>query len=106
MQFQILAFATLAAALPWGGDHGSTNGDHPLTPPVAGSVDVCTSGYTAQCCATNVLGVAALECSQVPDTITSRDNFKAQCADQGLSDNCCSIPILGQGLVCQSPQGN
>ncbi|GIZ42485.1 hypothetical protein CKM354_000575500 [Cercospora kikuchii] len=102
MQFQILAFAALAAALP----QGNTDGDQPLTPPVAGSVDVCTGGYTAQCCATNVLGLASLECSQVPDVITSRDNFQAQCADQGLSDNCCLIPILGQGLICQSPQGN
>ncbi|KAF2216079.1 hypothetical protein CERZMDRAFT_82125 [Cercospora zeae-maydis SCOH1-5] len=106
MQFHNLAFVALAAALPQGGEYGSTNGDQPLTPPVAGSVDVCTSGYTPQCCATNVLGVAGLECSQVPHTITSRDNFKGQCAEQGLSDNCCLIPILGQGLVCQSPQGN
>lgn len=57
------------------GDNGSDNNDsgnntgndndngNNLTPPRSGSVRVCTSGWTPQCCATNVLGVAGVDCS-------------------------------------------
>ncbi|KAF7197854.1 Cryparin [Pseudocercospora fuligena] len=85
-----------------GNNTGNDNGNgNSLTPPQSGSVRVCTSGWTPQCCATNVLGVAGVDCSVVPDTITSRANFEEQCSEQGLSSSCCLIPVLGQGLVCQ-----
>ncbi|KXT15205.1 hypothetical protein AC579_3926 [Pseudocercospora musae] len=90
------------------GENGSGNNTgkdndkgNSLTPPQSGSVRVCNGGWTPQCCATNVLGVAGVDCSAVPDTITSRTNFAKQCSDQGLSSSCCLIPVLGQGLVCQ-----
>ncbi|USW53393.1 Putative NAD-dependent epimerase/dehydratase, maoC-like dehydratase domain, Hydrophobin superfamily [Septoria linicola] len=97
MQFQLFAFAfaALAAAAPGAAPgYTSTNGDKPLANAPKGSAAVCTSGWTPSCCATNVLGVAGLECSAVPKTITSKDNFKRQCSKQGLSDNCCLIPII------------
>jgi hypothetical protein len=54
------------------------------------------SGLTsnAQCCATDVLGVADLDCG-VPQTVpTSADNFSAICATIGQRARCCAIPIV------------
>lgn len=66
MQYQViaLAFAALAAAAPGSApSYTSHNGDKPLSGPKSGSASVCTSGWTPQCCATNILGVAGLDCS-------------------------------------------
>ncbi|KAJ2986222.1 hypothetical protein NUW58_g5129 [Xylaria curta] len=62
--------------------------------------------YSApQCCATDVLGVADLNChspSQVPFNV---NNFRDICANGGQRARCCIIPILGQALLCKTPTG-
>ncbi|KAF2216721.1 hypothetical protein CERZMDRAFT_104443 [Cercospora zeae-maydis SCOH1-5] len=106
MQFSIIAFAALAVASPmafgdvsdvgvqartnYGGGNGGGNG----------AAQVCPSGYFPQCCQTNVLGVAGLTCSNVPNMPSSNQDFTQQCAQRGSAANCCLIPLLGQGLVC------
>ncbi|KAI1440445.1 Cerato-ulmin hydrophobin family [Annulohypoxylon stygium] len=66
----------------------------------------CTGLYgTAQCCATDVLGVADLDCANPPSVPTSADNFTTECADIGQRARCCVLPILEQGVLCQTPVG-
>jgi len=84
---------------------------------------VCTGTYSnAQCCATDVLGVADLNCfnreslepspldevltiHSAPSTPTSADDFETICAADGQQAKCCVLPILGQALICQDPLG-
>ncbi|XDG10270.1 hypothetical protein ABKA04_009885 [Annulohypoxylon sp. FPYF3050] len=66
----------------------------------------CTGLYgTAQCCATDVLGVADLDCANPPAVPTSADNFTTECAGIGQRARCCVLPILGQDVLCQTPAG-
>ncbi|KAI1325009.1 Cerato-ulmin hydrophobin family [Xylariaceae sp. FL0255] len=66
----------------------------------------CTGLYgTAQCCATDVLGVADLDCADPPSVPTSAANFQSVCAAEGLTAECCVLPILEQGVLCQTPVG-
>ncbi|ORY16008.1 fungal hydrophobin-domain-containing protein [Clohesyomyces aquaticus] len=64
-------------------------------------VILCTSGQ-AQCCATDVLGLADLNCASPPTTPTSTNNFIDICSAIGQQAKCCAIPILGQALICSS----
>ncbi|KAE9985221.1 hypothetical protein EG328_007761 [Venturia inaequalis] len=57
----------------------------------------------AVCCATDVLGLADLDCAQPPTTPTSKDDFTAICSELGQRARCCTLPILGQALICASP---
>ncbi|OCK79027.1 cerato-ulmin [Lepidopterella palustris CBS 459.81] len=52
------------------------------------------------CCATDVLGVADLNCATPPSTPTSTADFINICAAEGQQAKCCLLPILGQALVC------
>jgi len=65
---------------------------------------VCTSGLytTPQCCATDVLGIADLDCAAPPVTPTSNVDFINVCATVkgGQQAKCCLLPVLGQALVC------
>ncbi|CCC10469.1 hypothetical protein SMACR_08025 [Sordaria macrospora] len=66
----------------------------------------CTGLYgTAQCCATDILGLADLDCANPPATLTSAVQFQATCSDIGQRARCCLLPILGQALVCETPAG-
>jgi len=66
----------------------------------------CSGLYgTAQCCATDVLGVADLDCGQPPDTPTDATNFSAVCSAIGQRPRCCVLPILDQGILCNTPVG-
>lgn len=66
----------------------------------------CSGLYgTAQCCATDVLGVADLDCADPPTTPTNATNFQSECAAIGLSARCCVLPILEQGVLCDTPTG-
>ncbi|KAH7119073.1 fungal hydrophobin-domain-containing protein [Dendryphion nanum] len=62
-------------------------------------VPLCSSG-TPQCCATDILNLAVLDCSAPPTTPTSVNNFIDTCSEQGQQAKCCLIPILGQALIC------
>ncbi|EME49386.1 hydrophobin 2 like protein, partial [Dothistroma septosporum NZE10] len=58
---------------------------------------------SAQCCATDVLNLASLDCANVPITPTSKEDFTEQCSATGQQALCCLLPILEQGLICQNP---
>ncbi|KAH8916716.1 cerato-ulmin [Atractiella rhizophila] len=62
----------------------------------------CASG-SPQCCATDVLGLADLDCASPPTTPTSQTNFIDICADIGQRARCCILPVLGQALICSNP---
>ncbi|KAK0726709.1 Cerato-ulmin hydrophobin family, partial [Lasiosphaeria miniovina] len=66
----------------------------------------CSGLYgSAQCCATDVLGVADLDCGLPPAVPTSADNFSAVCSAIGQRARCCVLPILDQGILCNTPTG-
>jgi len=55
----------------------------------------CSGLYSnTQCCATDVLGVADLDCGEVPTIPTSGDDFSAICAEMGQRARCCVLPIV------------
>ncbi|PSN61481.1 hypothetical protein BS50DRAFT_578479 [Corynespora cassiicola Philippines] len=60
---------------------------------------LCTSG-TAQCCATDVLNLAILDCAPPPTTPQSTNEFIDTCSAEGQQAKCCLLPILGQALIC------
>ncbi|KAF5867598.1 putative hydrophobin protein [Botrytis fragariae] len=66
---------------------------------------ICSSG-NPQCCDTDVLGVADLDCETPPAAYTDAVSFNKVCADVGKIDMCCDLPILDQGLICSSPSGS
>ncbi|KAI0966877.1 Cerato-ulmin hydrophobin family [Xylaria arbuscula] len=80
----------------------------PATPELEGrqTYTACSGLYgTAQCCATDVLGVADLDCANPPSVPTSADNFSAVCSAIGQRARCCVLPVLGQDVLCQTPVG-
>ncbi|KAK3368498.1 fungal hydrophobin [Podospora didyma] len=98
MQFTITALvalcATFAAALPAQIEDRQV----PYIP--------CSGLYgTSQCCATDVLGVADLDCGNPSAAPTSADNFSATCAAIGQRARCCVLPLLDQGILCNTPSG-
>ena len=98
MQFTTVAaifLAGLAAAVPTA---EMAERQEPYVP--------CSGLYgTAQCCATDVLGVADLDCGNPPETPTSADKFSGVCADIGQRARCCVLPILEQDVLCNTPAG-
>ncbi|KAI0451585.1 Cerato-ulmin hydrophobin family [Xylaria acuta] len=72
-----------------------------------GAAYVACSGLygTTQCCATDVLGVADLDCANPPIVPTSASDFSAVCSAIGQRARCCVLPVLGQDVLCQTPSG-
>ncbi|KAF2435267.1 hypothetical protein EJ08DRAFT_693148 [Tothia fuscella] len=65
---------------------------------------VCLGTYgNAQCCATDVLGLADLNCENPSATPTDKQNFVDLCSAVGQQARCCAIPILDQALLCETP---
>ncbi|KAF2802070.1 hydrophobin, partial [Mytilinidion resinicola] len=66
---------------------------------------VCTEGLytTPLCCATDVLGIADLDCAAPNPTPSDNKDFINICAEVagGQQAQCCLLPILGQALVCE-----
>ncbi|KAI1181127.1 hydrophobin-like protein [Nemania sp. FL0916] len=100
MQYSIIAIigaiATAVSAAP--GDGYPTN----PTP-----YDACPDGLYSvpQCCATDVLGVADLDCASPKSVPTSAANFASICAAGGQRARCCVVPVLGQSVLCETPAG-
>ncbi|KAI1388558.1 cerato-ulmin [Hypoxylon trugodes] len=68
--------------------------------------EACTGLYsTPQCCATDVAGVADLDCQTPSKVPHSAADFKAVCAVGGQRARCCVLPVLGQDVLCQTPIG-
>ncbi|KAK9786364.1 putative Hydrophobin [Seiridium cardinale] len=127
MQLSVLIFllgATAAVAKPFhpqgrgdGGDGGGgSGGDYPSDGGSGGGGDdagstsyvACTPGAlyaNAQCCATDVGGVADLDCENPSGIPASPEDFAAACAAAGKTARCCVIPVLGQDVLCTNPQG-
>jgi len=75
--------------------------DHGTTP-----YDPCSGLYdSAQCCATDVLGVADLDCASPSKVPGSAADFRQICAAIGQRARCCILPVIGQGVLCQTPVG-
>lgn len=55
----------------------------------------CSGLYsTAQCCATDVLGVADLNCADPPAVPTNATDFQSECSAIGQQARCCALPIV------------
>ncbi|KAI0871099.1 hydrophobin-like protein [Hypoxylon argillaceum] len=69
--------------------------------------DACPSGLYSvpQCCATDVLGVADLNCGSPSAVPFSASNFRDICAGGGTRARCCVVPVLGQSVLCETPAG-
>ncbi|KAK1671274.1 hydrophobin [Colletotrichum godetiae] len=100
MQFTtalVSILATAVIAVPT----GNTGGGGGSTP-----YDACSGLYDSlQCCATDVLGVANLNCAPPPAVPTSANDSSKVCSAIGQRARCCILPILGQGILCQAPLG-
>ncbi|KAK1537598.1 fungal hydrophobin [Colletotrichum paranaense] len=102
MQFAttlVSILATAVIAIPTGNTGG---GSAPY--------DACSGLYDSlQCCATDVLGVANLNCAPPLPTAatvpTSASDFKNICHKAGQQARCCVLPVLNQGVLCQTPVG-
>ncbi|KAI1433241.1 Cerato-ulmin hydrophobin family [Xylaria sp. CBS 124048] len=60
---------------------------------------------TAQCCATDILGLADLDCAGPVPQPDGPEDFQDICAGYGKRARCCVLPVLGQALLCQNPLG-
>ncbi|KAK1720378.1 hypothetical protein CaCOL14_004730 [Colletotrichum acutatum] len=98
MQFTtalVSILATAVIAIPTGNTGG---GSAPY--------DACSGLYDSlQCCATDVLGVANLDCASPTTVPTSASDFRSICANRGQRARCCVLPVLGQAVLCQTPVG-
>ncbi|KAI1862741.1 hypothetical protein JX265_007180 [Neoarthrinium moseri] len=99
MQFSTITvalFSTIAIAAPSGLDERQATTYMP-----------CRNGlYTnPQCCATDVSGIADLDCANPPLTPVDPNNFSAICALIGQRARCCALTILDIGVLCETPQG-
>jgi hypothetical protein len=94
MQFTI-AIAALFAGVAFGAPAQIENRQVPYVP--------CSGLYgTSQCCATDVLGVADLDCANPPTVPTDAANYTAICADIGQRARCCVLPIVSSSPVLGS----
>ncbi|KPA37084.1 hydrophobin [Fusarium langsethiae] len=88
-------FASVLATPPgYGGGGGSSS-----------NFDACPGALYSQtqCCSAGVGDIVDVDCSNPTITLTSINNFKANCASIGKRARCCTIPILGLSVLCQSP---
>ncbi|KAI0862814.1 hydrophobin-like protein [Xylaria cubensis] len=72
-----------------------------------GKYNACPNGLYSvpQCCATDVLGVADLNCHSPSAAPFSASNFRDICAKGGQRARCCVVPVLGQAVLCETPAG-
>ncbi|RWA14144.1 hypothetical protein EKO27_g978 [Xylaria grammica] len=92
--FAIIGFiATAVSAVP------TTNTGTPAA--------LCPVGLYSvpQCCATDVLGIADLNCHSPSSSPFDVYNFRDICANGGQRARCCVLPLLGQAVLCETPPG-
>ncbi|PHH66748.1 hypothetical protein CDD81_5880 [Ophiocordyceps australis] len=111
--FAVIAFLAGAFAMPSvqggrgggsGGSGGSGSGGVGGTPyqPCLGSGLLQSS---ANCCATDVLGLVDLNCAPPQELPRNPSHFQEICAEKGQQPRCCVLPVAGQALVCTAPVG-
>lgn len=68
----------------------------------------CSGLYsTPECCATDVLGVADLDCADPPTVPSNATEFQSICSAVGQRARCCVLPIVRlHSLVLPSAVGN
>ncbi|KAI0532322.1 hydrophobin-like protein [Xylaria digitata] len=95
MQFTLITLAGVFAAV-------SANPTYSNSPYTA-----CPNGLYSvpQCCATDVLGVADLNCGSPSAAPSSASDFRDICAEGGQRARCCVVPVLGQSVLCEAPVG-
>lgn len=55
----------------------------------------CSGLYgTAQCCATDALGVADLNCADPPAVPANATDFQSECSAIGQQARCCVLPVV------------
>ncbi|OTA84411.1 hypothetical protein M434DRAFT_83365, partial [Hypoxylon sp. CO27-5] len=52
------------------------------------------------CCQVDIDGLLDLTCASPGRDLTSIEDFTAACAADGLTAECCALPILGDALLC------
>lgn len=67
----------------------------------------CSGLYSnPQCCATDVAGIADLDCQNPSEVLTDPAQFQQVCADVGQRARCCVIPVAGiVDVLCSTPVG-
>ncbi|KAI4851072.1 hypothetical protein E4T44_02363 [Aureobasidium sp. EXF-8845] len=55
---------------------------------------LCGPLDTPQCCGTDVLGLADLGCSAIPNTVTTTPGFTSYCAAKGQTARCCVLSLV------------
>ncbi|GAP92420.2 putative hydrophobin-like protein [Rosellinia necatrix] len=114
--FAVIAavFATAVAAspldlpLPPKGIYSSTpTSTMPAYPYPTPAYDGCPDGLysSPQCCATDILGIADLDCHSPSAVPRDPNEFRYICATGGQRARCCVIPVAGQALLCLTPTG-
>ncbi|KAI8951609.1 Cerato-ulmin hydrophobin family [Xylaria longipes] len=94
-----------------GGGHSTTSSTTSTGTPYPtggnGGYDACPDGLFSveQCCATDILGVADLDCHSPAAVPSSPSSFQSICAAGGQRARCCVIPVLGQAVLCITPVG-
>ncbi|KAJ6453930.1 fungal hydrophobin-domain-containing protein [Mycena sanguinolenta] len=64
---------------------------------------VCPGSLYSQpkCCAVNVGGIVAADCvNPSPNPPTSGSSFASGCATSGRAAACCTVGLLGLGVLC------
>ncbi|TRX90485.1 hypothetical protein FHL15_008654 [Xylaria flabelliformis] len=99
MQFSTLFVTLLASAVMANPTKRNTGNPSPY--------DACPDGLYSveQCCATDVLGVADLNCGSPSAVPSSPSSFQSICAAGGQRARCCVVPVLGQDVLCETPVG-
>ncbi|KAI0402135.1 fungal hydrophobin-domain-containing protein [Xylaria palmicola] len=91
-----------SSTTPGGGSSTTT----PNIPYPTGYV-ACPNGLYSvpQCCATDVLGLADLDCHSPAAVFNSPASFRKTCAAGGNQARCCVVPVAGQSVLCITPAG-
>ncbi|KAI1145314.1 fungal hydrophobin-domain-containing protein [Nemania diffusa] len=118
MQFSVFFAAILATAVaaspldlpipPKRSYSSAPTSTRPAYPnPTSTPYEGCPSGLYSvpQCCATDILGLADLDCHSPSVIPRSASEFRFTCAAGGQRARCCVVPVAGQALLCETPAG-
>ncbi|KAI0176053.1 fungal hydrophobin-domain-containing protein [Hypoxylon sp. FL1284] len=73
----------------------------PTAAPQGGLGNICP-GTTPLCCQLDVDGILDLTCGSPAQDLNSIEEFESVCASTGLTAECCTLSLLGDGLLCTS----
>ncbi|KAI8632141.1 fungal hydrophobin-domain-containing protein [Xylariaceae sp. FL1651] len=79
---------------------GSALPSLPLPLPGQGLGNLCPGIDSPQCCQTDVDGIIDLTCESPAEEPQSIKQLSAICAEDGLTAQCCTLPLVGDALLC------